>query len=82
MKQKAKLVFSVASTCLLASHIIHPQSNLAFSGRLTPAQLQLVNINFMFEYTLTKNVQNSADKGKINMSKMLDFNNQSLSFLH
>ena len=41
MKQKAKLVFSV-STCLLASHIIHPHSNLALAGRLTPAQLQLV----------------------------------------
>ena len=41
MKQKAKLVFSV-STYLLASHIIHPHSNLALVGRLTPAQLQLV----------------------------------------
>ena len=41
MKQKAKLVFS-ESTRLLASHIIDPQSNQALAGRLTPAQLQLV----------------------------------------
>ena len=45
MKQKTKLVFSV-STCLLASHIIHPQSNLALAERLTPAQLQLVFMLF------------------------------------
>ena len=46
MNQKAKLVFQQVSTCLLASHIIHPQSNLTLAGGLTPAQLQLVcNIN-------------------------------------
>ena len=45
LNQKAKLVFSV-STCLLASNIIHPRSNLALARRLTPAQLQLVSFKF------------------------------------